>query len=372
MPSTRSLRSTRARVSFMFWLFFPFAHSAWAQEKGWEAKWHEIIAAAKGEGKVVIAAPPDPELRRELPLKIKDRFGFTVEYLGGRTADQAARLRLERRAGQYIVDAVLGGIGTLSSVLYPEKMLDPLRPVLVLPEVVDGSKWKKGKLWFMDPEEKYALRLLDSVGRLFFINTKHVRPEEIKTAYDLLSPKWRGKISAQDPTTRGSGSSTLIRPLGFDFAKRLFIDQKPVFSRDSRQLAEWLARGAYPISLDADSDHAKQLQEEGFPIKTVYRLSDVSGSLSVGFGILALMNRAPHPNAARVLINWIASKEGLELYARTQGRSTTRNDIDESFVPAEEIPAPGLSYVDNADWEWNTTGREEFARRMRELLKQRL
>lgn len=354
----------------MFLVVFA-THAALGQERGWEGRWNEMLTGAREEGKVVIAAPPDPDLRRELPSKVKGRFGFSVEYLGGRTADQAARLRLERRAGQYTVDAVVGGIGTLSSVLYPEGMLDPLKSALLLPEVVDGSRWKKGKLWFMDPEEKYALRLLNSLSRMFFINTKHVKPDEIRTAHDLLHPKWREKISAQDPTTRGSGSSTLIRPLGFEFAKKLFVDQRPVFSRDSRQLAEWLARGTYPISLDADSSHVKQLQDEGFPIKTVYRLADVSGSLSIGFGAVALMNRAPHPNAARVFINWLASREGLNFYARTQVRATTRRDVDESFVPPEEIPVPGLSYVDNADWEWNTMGREEFARRMRELLKQR-
>lgn len=354
----------------MFLVVF-VTHATLGQERGWEGKWNEMLTAAREEGKVVIAAPPDPDLRRELPLKIKERFGFAVEYLGGRTADQAARLRLERRAGQYTVDVVVGGIGTVSSVLYPEKMLDPLRSVLLLPEVVDRSKWKRGKLWFMDPEEKYALRLLNSLSRMFFINTKQVRPDEIRSAYDLLHPKWRGKISAQDPTTRGSGSSTLIRPLGFDFAKRLFVDQKPVFSRESRQLADWLARGTHPISLDADSSHVKQLQDEGFPIKAVYRLADVSGSLSIGFGTVALMNRAPHPSAARIFINWIASKDGLDFYARTQVRATTRNDIDESFVAREEVPVPGLTYMDNADWEWNTTGREEFGRRMRELLRQR-
>lgn len=348
-----------------------FLAPAWAQDKGWSDKWAEIRAAAKIEGKVVVVAPPEPDLRRDLPLRIKEKFGFTVEYLGGRSGDQAARLRLERRAGQYTVDVYVGGIGTAAGVLYPEKMLDPLKPLLILPEVTDPSKWKKGKPWFMDPEEKYVLRLLSSVGRVLFINTHYVKPEEIKSAGDLLNPKWKGKISAQDPTSAGSGSQTLIRPLGFEFAKRLFFDQKPVIHQNSRQLAEWLARGTYPISLDADSRHVKELQDDGFPIKIVYGLDDIAGSLSLGFGVLALMNQAPHSNAARVFVNWIASKEGLEFYSRTQGRATTRNDVDESFVPPEEIPRPGLNYVDNSDWEFVTEGRARFGAQLREVLRQR-
>ena len=352
-------------------LLIGLALPALAQGEGWEKTWDKILRAARKEGRLVVIGPPEPELRRGILIKFKEKFGITVEYIGGRTSALAAKLRVERRARQYTADVVLGGIGTTSNVLYPEKMLHPLKPVLILPEVVDPSKWKIGKLWFMDPEEKYVLRLLNSVSRMFFINTELVKPDEIKSAQDLLNPKWRGKISSLDPSARGSGSSSLLHPLGFEFAKRLYIDQKPVFSRNSRQLADWLARGTYPISLDANSREVKRLQKEGFPIKIIYSLPDHPGALSLGYGVMSLMNNAPHPNSAAVLVNWIASREGLEFYSRTQGRATTRNDVDESFVPPEEIPVPGLKYVDNADWEFNTTGKVRFRRRMKKLLRSR-
>ena len=66
------------------------------------------------------------------------------------------------------------------------------------------------------------------------------------------------------------------------------------------------------------------------------------------FTVQLLLDRAPHPNAARVFVNWMASREGLEVYARAYGHSTTRNDIDEtSFLTAEEIPRPGVNYFDS-------------------------
>ena len=59
-------------------------------------------------------------------------------------------------------------------------MIDPLKPLLVMPEVVDGSKWKTGKVWFADPEERFVVRPFSSVATLLFINTDHVKPDEMR------------------------------------------------------------------------------------------------------------------------------------------------------------------------------------------------
>ena len=54
-----------------------------------------------------------------------------------------------------------------------------------------------------------------------------------------------------------------------------------------------------------------------------------------GDGLVALLNKAPHPNAAaRVFLNWIASKEGIGVLSQSYLYPTTRNDVDESFIPA--------------------------------------
>lgn len=83
-------------------------------------------------------------MRRELPPAFRAKFGIPIEYIGRRGSEVAAQLRVERRAGFNTVDVVITGVGTVATILYPEKMLDPLKPALILPEVVDPSKWKKG------------------------------------------------------------------------------------------------------------------------------------------------------------------------------------------------------------------------------------
>jgi ABC-type Fe3+ transport system substrate-binding protein len=63
---------------------------------------------------------------------------------------------------------------------------------------------------------------------------------------------------------------------------------------------------------------AAQLRKEGFPVMAA-DISDLPQSLSAGYGMMAMFNRAPHPNAAKVFVNWLASKEGMESYSRAQG-----------------------------------------------------
>ena len=335
-------------------LLLCFAAASPAEERGWEAKWKELLAAAQKEGRVVVTGSPTPAVRRDLPAAFKKRFGITLEYLGGR-AEIVERLRMERRAGFTTIDVFFSGVTTFVDILYPEKMLDPVKPALLLPEVTDPSKWKKGKLWFMDPDDKYVLRLYNyvSAGGLA-INTQVIKPGEIKSLRDLLDPKWKGKISAFDPRGRGPGSTEVImfsRQFGEDFVRRLWVGQELVLSRDGRQLADWLARGTYPVSFARLSD-VKDMKDQGFPVD-VLALPDAPEALGVGNGLVGLINQSPHPNAARVFLNWIASREGVEILGRARGRPTTRNDIDESYAPPWEIPRPGVDYFDTVDWDFN-------------------
>src|SRR5215216_2324404 len=109
---------------------------AWAQSTA--PAWDKLVADAKKEGKVVIIAPSDPQVREAIPAAFKAKYGITVEYLGGRSSDMAARLRTERASGVCTIDVALSGTLTMASIFYGKKMLDPLRPTLIDPEVTDG------------------------------------------------------------------------------------------------------------------------------------------------------------------------------------------------------------------------------------------
>jgi iron(III) transport system substrate-binding protein len=351
------------------------ASVALAQIADPQSQWDPLVAAARREGKVVLLAPPDPQVRNELPAAFKARFGITVDYIGGRSAETAARLRLERAANLYTVDVAFAGSDTLAGVYYPEKMLAPLKDALILPEVLDPTKWRAGKLWFTDPEQRYVLRLFNTVDPAFYINTQSVKPGEISAARDLLDPKWRGKISAHDPTIGGAGVGHATRfylALGQDFLRRLYVDAKPAIARDRRQLTDWLLRGSQPVSLDAEQDQVERLHREGLPVAAQYHLADMPGTLSAGVGQMALFDHAPHPNAARLFANWMASKEGLEVYARARGEVPTRSDIDAAaFLPSEIIPQAGVNYFDMHAWDTSVAERQKVQSIMKDLLRAR-
>lgn len=362
---------TRQRALAAPWVFF-LALTVTGQGKTAEKAWDAIVAAGKKEGRVVIAGSPDLVLRNEIIPKFQDRFGILVEYIAGSASQIANRLKIERKAGLRTVDVFMGGIGT-SVGLYDEKAVDPLKPLLVLKEVTDPSKWKDGKLGFVDPEEKYVLRVFRSVRNVFMLNSAYVNPAEIRSVADLLNPKWKGKIATEDPTESGSGAilaRQILLQLGEDFFRKFYVDQKPTIVGDRRLLTDSLARGTYTICLSCREDDVKSLRKDGFQFTEVFHLSDLSASTSGTPWFLWLMNGAPHPNAAQVFANWIVSKEALETYSRGYGVVTLRSDVDESFLTPGTIPRPGVNYVDESDWHNSVTGRnDQLRQRMKEIMK---
>ena len=359
------------RVILTFWVLLGSA-PALAQTQSSEKIWQETVNAAKQEGKVVVAGSPDPVMRNEIIPKFTARYGIPVEFIAGRSSQIVSRVQTERSSGIFNLDIYLAGPDTTANELYGEKLIDPLKPLLILPEVVDGSKWKNGKVWFLDPEERFVVRPFSSVASLLFINTDHVKPEEMRAAKDLVNPKWRGKISTEDPTTTGAGANMAARlynQVGEEFVRNLYIDQKPVRTRERRQMSDWLARGTQPICLNCREDDVRPLAKEGFKILEIFELKGIPGTINGSPWLLSLANKAPHPKAAQVFANWILSKEGLETYARGYGSVTARNDVDESYLNPGNIPNKGVKYFDDTEWKWIITGRHDSREIVWKILK---
>ena len=329
---------------------------------GWEREWNALVEAARREGRVVVSGPPTPETRTELSAAFRNRFGIEVEYFApGSTTVLVTRLIAERAAGQYTVDVILGGAAGLYTQAYPEKMLEPLAPALVHPEVTEPARWVVGRVWFMDPEQQYIVRLSQQLTNEVAVNTQYVRAEDIRSWRDLLDPKYRGKICSGDPGVPGAGSASaayLLKMLGEDYIRALYQGQQPAISREMRQLSEWLARGVYPIALDLGARDIEPLKADGFPIVVVLRDDpEVPPPLAVAFGLGALVERAPHPSAARLFLNWIAMKEGQEVWNRTQGSVSVRTDVSSTWAPDYTMPKPGVDYFDSVTWEWTFEAR---------------
>jgi iron(III) transport system substrate-binding protein len=348
--------------------------TAWAQTKASDKEWAAVIDGAKKEGKVVVAGSPDPVMRNDVIPKFTARFGIPVEFVAGRSSQLVSRVQTERGSGIYSIDVYLAGPDTSANELYNDKLIDPLKPLIVMPEVADGSKWKTGKIWFADPQEQFVVRAFSSVATWLFINTDHVKPEEVRHVKDLLNPKWRGKISTEDPTTTGAGANMAARlyyQVGEEYVKNLYVDQKTVRTRERRQMTDWLARGTQPICLNCREDDVRPLVKDGFKVLEIFEINGVPSTINGSPWMLSLANKAPHPKAAQVFANWILSKEGLETYAKGYGSATLRTDIDESFLNPGNVPKKGVKYFDDTEWKWIVTGRHENRDKVWQLLKAR-
>ena len=69
---------------------------------------------------------------------------------------------------------------------------------------------------------------------------------------------------------------------------------------------------------------------------------------------MALVDQAPHPNAARLYINWLLSREGQLAWQQSVQSPSLRTDIGREGLAAAQVPKPGVTYVDG--------GTEEYAR----------
>jgi len=300
----------------------------------WQKEWERVVAAAEKEGQLSIAGPPGDTYRNALIDAFQKKYPkIKVEYNGASGRDQVPRVLRERQSGIFYWDLYIGGPTSPLGALKPEGAFDPLKPELILPEVLDDSKWYGGFAGgFMDVEEKLYYGFDGTVSDVVYVNTDLVSPTELKSFKDLANPKWSGKIVWEDPRQEGSGlNSALLFSLSYgeEFLKKLLRDQKIVFTRDRRQLTEWVIRGRYPIAVSLPSDQLKIFVEKGVG-KNVKVIDDPAmvNAIIPGFGAFGVLNRRPHPNATKVYVNWLLSKEGQTSWAtQSGGRNSRRLDV---------------------------------------------
>lgn len=294
-------------------------------------EWQEVVAAAKREGKVVVNTFPGEGYKRALKPFTEAFPEIKLEHTNLHSQDFAPRVLQERQAGVYTWDVALIPTSTALQVLRPAGVWDPVRPAIILPEVKDDAGWDRGfEFGFSlvkDRELTYGFTLNRSSG--FYINIDMVREEEVKNLTDLLNPKWKGRLLLADVRTMGDTfwPMTVARlTLGDDIIKRLFVDQEPVLSRDTRQITEFMVRGRFPIAMGVNRVVLREFQRQGLG-KNLKRMQ-VPELDYMSSGTVWLLNRAPHPNAAKVFINWLLTKEGQTSWAREVETNSRRIGVE--------------------------------------------
>jgi iron(III) transport system substrate-binding protein len=361
-------------------LFSPAANSAGPAPQpsaNFEQEWSKLTAAAKQEGTVAIASGGAPSRQyRPVVDAFQKKFGVKGEVSTGSATDTVNRVLAERKAGRYTMDVALISSRESNQRLIPSESLIPFAPLLIYPDVVDRSKWYQGRHAYADKESRYVFIYHVSKEDQYetWYNTDKIKEAEIATIKkqtDFFDPRWKGKILGQ-----GMGDPSGIRQMidsyfepdrGQEWIRTYLLNAGITFSDDRRILETWLVGGRFPLhAVATGSEDLTALAKKGLPIKQLFLPKQVALIRAGGSGCcISAFANAPHPNAAKLFVNWFLSKEGQTLthtLVPNIDRSSLRNDAPVGEVAPEQRRTPGVEYgFPDADPQY--AARQEEAQR---------
>jgi iron(III) transport system substrate-binding protein len=332
-------------LALAFWLLALSASNAFAQAKrDWRAEWEETLAAAEKEGEVTLYGAYRSGVREAVAEFSKVFPKIKFNHVAGSGSELANKLMAEKRANKHLVDVAVGGSGTMVLVYFKSGLLEPMQPAFILPEVKDPSSLWGKKHHYADSDGAFVLMAQGDVNRrIGGYNTKLVKPQEIQSWWDVLNASWRGKVVMTDPRSRGNiGNWRYIYynpELGAAYIRRLLSETEVTFSTNERQMMDWLASGRHAIYVMAKDEDLFLAMKQRLPVDFLESQRETP-ELGTGSGHIALFKNAPHPNAAKVYVNWFLSKEGQMAWQKYTGGNSFRTDIPKEALPNGRAQAP--------------------------------
>ena len=314
-----------------------------AVAQGWQQEWDRTLAAAKQEGALVMAIPPGREWRDQVMEFQKAYPEIKLDAQGFNSRDFWPRVVKEREVGQYLWDLRVGGADTNVYNFKTAGNMAPIRPLLLLPEVTDPGKWTGGlDALFIDLEHRYFAGFAAYESENVYYNAKLLG--DGANMKDLADARWAKKISMADPRGGASVStlSMLYEEFGEDFLRRLMRDTQPVITKDYRQQMDWLASGRYPIAIGLPMPAIVDYAARGVSIADYKRMSGPA-TVSQGFGGLQMPSKAPHPNATRIFVNWILSRDVQAKLMVATKLNSRRTDVPPGAP--DRVLRPGVTYL---------------------------
>lgn len=292
----------------------------------------KLYPAAKQEGKLVLYGVGTPDLYEPIRMAFVNRFpGIELQGVDQRGRETREKVLAEQQSQNYVGDVAISGTDTqaeLVSLGYTEAY-QPAEIDNAIPGLVPSGG-------VMSPRTLTIFTIA--------INTNLVTPgQEPKTWLDVLDPKWKGKVAMDDPRGSGPGGTILsgIEYLYGQDVEQKLADQKPFFATQAGPIWTALNRGEYAIYLSGGHTDLIANRRAGAPVKQIDP-SDGVGVTPIG---QSLIKNAPHPNAAKLWIEWSLSEEGQNLLSQ-QGYAVVRKGIKAS-VP--EASLEGVKFLPRDD-----------------------
>jgi iron(III) transport system substrate-binding protein len=264
-----------------------------------------VIAAAKKEGEVVwYSTQIINQLVRPVAAAFEKKYpGIKLRYTRANANEVAVKILNESRAGRPQSDVFDG-----TSTVVPLK-----QEGYVLQWQPDAAKAYPDL--YKDPEGYWVTSNLyiNTPG----YNTSLVPPgTQPRTYEDLLDPKWRGKMAwnALPSASGGVGFVGTVlaemgEPKGMAYLRAFSKQRVANVAAAAREVLDQVIAGEYAIGLQIFNHHAVISAKKGAPVDWI-KMEPATGTLSV----ISIHKNAPHPNAAKLLVDFIISKEGQEIY----------------------------------------------------------
>lgn len=275
-----------------------------------------LTEGAKKEGKVLWYTPATVEESNRLLKRFREKYPY-IETAMYRSNEQNIlnRILIESQAKRHLFDVVMvtGIVGeTLKNRGFLTEYLSPQRKFY--PEGLQ------------DPAGFWTdlTMSLNVVG----YNTKLVSAREApKTWLDLLNPKWKRKMGMDDKAFYWFANMLKVmgEEKGLEYMKKL--SQQDIVFRTGRTLnAQMLAAGEFSIGIALYNHRIEEMKAQGAPIEWI-PIEPVVPEIHP----LGISSHAPHPNAARLLVDFLLSREGQEMIASFY-KIPSRSDV-EPIVP---------------------------------------
>lgn len=354
-------------------VFAQLSGTAAHAQSDWRKHWEATLDGARKEGEVVIYGPHNPAYQQVWAIFQKTYPEIKFSFVPGKGSEHSQRIVAERRAGKYLADLLMGGSSSFAS--FAPGTLEPVKPLLILPEVTDPSVWFDGKFHFADPKNEAAVIISGEIGtRRGSYNTKLVDPKEIQSWWDLLQPRWKGKLGSFDPRVAGGGGETFTffyytPSLGEKFITRFLTETGVLLTRDLQQGTDWLAQGKIHFYIGSGQPIMKA-KKQGLPVDLMPHPLKEGDIMGGGSCCMAVISKGPHPQATRLFVNWVLSREGQTAWQKYTEVNSLRMDIPKTDLPADDVPQKGVNYFMLNSSKYNDpAGRKALHRIVEEALK---
>ncbi|MEK7215794.1 MAG: extracellular solute-binding protein [Chloroflexota bacterium] len=312
----------------------------------WQKEWDDTVTAAKKEGKLVVVTSVGASYREAVGEFQKAYPDIQVEHTSLNASAFAPKVVTEQKGGVFNYDVATSTYGSLPTALLPVDGLAPIKPLFLRGDVLDNAVWSDGfEGGWKDTAKQYGYAPFVTRSRHFWVNTDLVKDGDIKNIDDIINPRWRGKVLALDPRSTGGYQPALNMRLSYgdEIIKKLWKDQEAVLIRDLRQVTEMMIRGSYALGISAPIEFVfSEFQAQGVGKNLKHLEIDGVENISGGSEVLFYFPKAPHPNASKVFVNWIMTKEGSDAWSKQVQSNSRRKDVP--VHAAENVPTPGKKY----------------------------